>query len=277
MYKEKAVYLTFGSFVIAAMLFGGATSAHANADDSRFDPESRPAVEAVVHFAEEVALGDNASDESGSLELLGSGETRDLASVSVSINNDQVSKGTVFTAQRLDESGTRFTAILLDDQSTPSWTFANAELNVLDDGRVTVVNEDGSFLAGVEAPWAVDANGKSIPTTFRVDGDRLIQDVDTSADIAFPVVADPTVRIYPGYYQIGFNKSESIAVTGTVATCAAALSKSPHPAGKAFSIACTALAAINGANLAGGKCLTVHIAGVPPTIGTWWPTYPKCK
>lgn len=30
------------------------------------------------------------------------------------------------------------------------------------------------------------------------------------------------------------------------------------------------------ASLAGGKCVKVHVAGIPPVIGTWWPTFPRC-
>lgn len=42
----------------------------------------------------------------------------------------------------------------------------------------------------IDAPWAVDANGVSLPTSYTVQGTKLIQTVDT-AGAAFPVVVDP--------------------------------------------------------------------------------------
>lgn len=62
-----------------------------------------------------------------------------------------------------------------------------------DDGTVTVVNAEGGFVAGVAAPWARDANGKSIPTRYEVNGSTLTQVVDhtTATGIEYPVVADP--------------------------------------------------------------------------------------
>ncbi len=57
------------------------------------------------------------------------------------------------------------------------------------------VSEQGAAnaepLAGISAPWAVDADGTRLPTTFEVDGDRIVQVVDTSR-ATFPVVADPS-------------------------------------------------------------------------------------
>ncbi|MCI7552068.1 MAG: hypothetical protein MSS97_07085 [Arcanobacterium sp.] len=50
---------------------------------------------------------------------------------------------------------------------------------------------DGTVLVGLFAqPWAIDANGAALPTTFSVKDNHLIQQVDTS-EAVFPVVADP--------------------------------------------------------------------------------------
>ena len=50
---------------------------------------------------------------------------------------------------------------------------------------------DGAFLAGIVAPWAKDANGNDLPTSYRVEGTSVVQVVDFDATTAFPVVADP--------------------------------------------------------------------------------------
>ena len=47
-----------------------------------------------------------------------------------------------------------------------------------DDGTVTVVNAEGVFVAGVAAPWARDAAGKSVPTHYEVNGSTLTQVVE---------------------------------------------------------------------------------------------------
>ncbi|MHA7274135.1 hypothetical protein ACX80Z_11935 [Arthrobacter sp. TMT4-20] len=63
---------------------------------------------------------------------------------------------------------------------------------VLGDGSITISDEDGIKLGSVDAPWAYDANGDTVPTSFTVDGGTLIQTVDHSKVTAFPVVADPS-------------------------------------------------------------------------------------
>jgi hypothetical protein len=47
-------------------------------------------------------------------------------------------------------------------------------------------------LGNIEAPWAVDARGKSLSTSYTLRGRTLIQNVDTDG-AQFPVVADPTI------------------------------------------------------------------------------------
>lgn len=42
-----------------------------------------------------------------------------------------------------------------------------------------------------DAPWAVDAAGKSLPTTYKVKDGRIVQTVETRGAV-FPVVADPS-------------------------------------------------------------------------------------
>lgn len=47
-------------------------------------------------------------------------------------------------------------------------------------------------IAEIAAPWAVDASGAIVPTHYTVDGDTIVQTVVTTAETAFPVVADPS-------------------------------------------------------------------------------------
>ena len=45
-------------------------------------------------------------------------------------------------------------------------------------------------VAGVLAPWAIDADAQAVPTRFTLDGTTLVQTVDHD-DAVYPVVADP--------------------------------------------------------------------------------------
>ncbi len=79
-----------------------------------------------------------------------------------------------------------------------------------------VVSGDGAgegLLASVghvDAPWAVDATGRRVPTTYRIEGSNIIQSVDLRAARAFPVVADPNFQPNCAWYglcYIRFNKA----------------------------------------------------------------------
>lgn len=67
-----------------------------------------------------------------------------------------------------------------------------ATLRQQPDGSVVIVpaNPDEP-IASIRAPWAKDARGNDVPTSYRLEGDTLVQRVDFTAATAFPVVADP--------------------------------------------------------------------------------------
>lgn len=185
----------------------------------------------------------------------------------------------VYTADKLDAHTTRLTAVIDEaNQSTGSWDFGDDVLLIpIGDGRISVTDQDGNLLAGIEEPWAVDSQGRSVETSYSVQGTTLVQEVSTDESTSYPVVADPKVKLYPGYYQVNFNRNESSMVVGGVGSCYALLSKAEHPAAKALSLACGTLGAYGTARLAAGRCLRVNVAGLPPSpFWTWWPSYPKC-
>lgn len=71
---------------------------------------------------------------------------------------------------------------------------AGAEVRDID-GLVTFWNAAGTFLGGVAPAWALDAKGEVVPTSFRVEGNTLVQHVDHGKASAYPVVADPWLGI----------------------------------------------------------------------------------
>ncbi|RXS81884.1 hypothetical protein EST92_15355 [Streptomyces sp. TM32] len=73
--------------------------------------------------------------------------------------------------------------------------------------RQTQGGEPVLVVGSIDAPWAKDANGKKVSTAYRLDGNSLIQTIETNETTAFPVVADPTVSYgWNVYYR--FSKAE---------------------------------------------------------------------
>lgn len=68
-----------------------------------------------------------------------------------------------------------------------------AEIKLTADGGAAALDAEGHVVATAPAPWAIDANGVSVPTRFEVDGTTLIQTVDhRGGDYAYGIVADPS-------------------------------------------------------------------------------------
>lgn len=176
-----------------------------------------------------------------------------------------------------EEGATRFSAILsAPPAKSPEWTFeSGTHLLLLDDGSVSVSDADG-FLGGIEAPWAIDAAGQSLPTHYEISGSTLTQIVDTTG-ASFPVVADPTVQFFGPYIQVHLNKAESRTAIGGYAACAGVLSKSPVPFAKLLQVSCTTVAAIGASQLVGNRCISIHyVVGVGGPAGVWWPWVRNC-
>lgn len=58
------------------------------------------------------------------------------------------------------------------------------------DGSVRFLDSDGKEVGGIAAPWAYGADGKSVATEYRLEGDTLIQTI-RHQDAVHPVLADP--------------------------------------------------------------------------------------
>lgn len=98
--------------------------------------------------------------------------------------------------------GVRVMSMLSEGESSASFTIelpSGASLVPDGDGFDVVVVADGTriSLGQIEAPWAVDANGTRLPTSYTLNGAALTQHVDTTG-AAYPVVADPAVTVGVG-------------------------------------------------------------------------------
>lgn len=75
-------------------------------------------------------------------------------------------------------------------------------INELDNGALVIVDENGSFRAGIAPAWAKDANGAEVPTHYVVNGSSVTQVVEHGPTVSYPVVADPylSVQMVKGVY-----------------------------------------------------------------------------
>jgi hypothetical protein len=63
------------------------------------------------------------------------------------------------------------------------------------DGGVDLVDGDGVVSAQVAPPWAIDAEGRQVPTRFELHEGGITQIVDHRVgDFTYPIVADPKVK-----------------------------------------------------------------------------------
>lgn len=126
------------------------------------------------------------------------------------------------------------------------------------DGSIAVVM-NGDRLGAFAAPWAKDAAGKPIPTSYRIDGDTLVQTVAFDGGTSFPVVADPhyTWGIITG--TVYFNKTETRDLAyggGAAIAILGAITKVMPVTVSGIAVTATANIAINH-----GQCIKIKSTG----------------
>lgn len=104
------------------------------------------------------------------------------------------------------EGSVQVTTVLADAAAPRSFSYAltipdGYQLTSTPDGGAAIVGADGEQLGAFDAPWALDANGESVPTRYELSGTTLTQIVEPNADTAFPVVADPNYKITTFYWS----------------------------------------------------------------------------
>ncbi len=102
------------------------------------------------------------------------------------------------------ESGVR-TMVLIEDSTAPQDYAFKFELpkgsefvrgsdlksDEIDNDDIVIIDNEGFINGIIKAPWAKDANGKSLKTTYKLEGDVLVQHIEFDENTNFPVVADP--------------------------------------------------------------------------------------
>ncbi len=60
-----------------------------------------------------------------------------------------------------------------------------------DDGGITIFDKAGQTVGSFAPPWATDANGEPVKTSYRSDGGDLVQTIQVDESTTYPVIADP--------------------------------------------------------------------------------------
>ncbi|KAA0017689.1 hypothetical protein FOY51_24960 [Antrihabitans cavernicola] len=151
-------------------------------------------------------------------------------------------------------------AVLRPGESSATWNLtlpAGVVAKVAADGSVQFQRAAGAGTiteyVALAKPWAIDAAGRSLPTSYEVRGQQLVQSVDTTGAQG-QIVVDPRITYGAGIYlnARGYELNAlriAIIVAGgvlAVGTCALA-NQLPVPG--PLKLLITAICAIGGVNL----------------------------
>lgn len=124
-----------------------------------------------------------------------------------------------------EDGSLQFTTIIDDAGAPETYSYGLAlpegyELLASDQGEgIAIASTDATDLLGVfAAPWAVDADGRNVPTHYEIQGDALVQIIDhASGSFTYPIVADPWlgVDLYGSPYLTTWNGVFKVNVTPT--------------------------------------------------------------
>jgi len=165
--------------------------------------------------------------------------------------------------QTLDAKSARVLAVVEDASQSvvtyPVTSPAGARVEPQPDGSVNFVSdiagppadqsgtyETSAKVTTINKPWAVDAAGKDLPTTYTLANGVLTQRINTAGAV-FPVVADPWVT--SGWYTyVHFSRTETLNLyhawqsSGTpteVAYLCGLFALIPPPAGVILAVGCS--------------------------------------
>lgn len=172
---------------------------------------------------------------------------------------------------------TRVLTILNDPSAPIEYVYDFGEgfdVVVAPDGSAVALSTDSDApFIGVAAPWAIDANGTSVPTRYEARGTTLVQIVDHSG-ASYPVTADPTYSLGWGAYA-HFNRSETATIAAAgwgVAVLSGACAMLGGPVAlTACSLAAGSIVYQAGVanNSSPKKCLYIKYAGPVAYPGTY--------
>lgn len=130
--------------------------------------------------------------------------------------------GVDLAVQRTTDGAVRILTIIPSGSAAHEFTYRfDAEVTPIlqDDGGALLVargsNDHITAVVGdVGAPWAADATGRGVDTTYSVVGGSLVQTIHPDADATYPIVADPSVSLGLGIY-VYYSRSEVKNIAGS--------------------------------------------------------------
>jgi hypothetical protein len=192
---------------------------------------------------------------------------------------------TAVAVQPLQDGSVRALVTIADASAPSEYRFplalpAGEVLEAEDDGSVEVVAPDGTTVAAIAPAWAKDADGKALPSAYRIEGTTLVQTVDLSAAGSFPVVADPWVQGDCGWFTctVRFDRAATRNARDAGWLIGAAAGACAVVTGGTAAIVCGAaiapaavyLAVMSGRYYEGGNCLGIRVTKTFPAIS--WAT-----
>ncbi|MGO3764453.1 hypothetical protein ACTXM3_18655 [Glutamicibacter arilaitensis] len=138
------------------------------------------------------------------------------------------------------------------------------------------VEAEASF-GEIKTPWAIDANGKKVPTKFTLKGNTLTQTINPTKDTTYPVILDPEAEWKGFYGRLTYSRAETknmrdegVVIAGLLtgsAGIAAMFGPGAPVVGAALAAASAAAVGIISATAsnasADGRCLQIDI---PPLV-----------
>ncbi|WP_203653071.1 hypothetical protein [Demequina activiva] len=133
---------------------------------------------------------------------------------------EEAGDGAHAAVQALDDGSVRLQTVLDSPDAPSTYTYdfgQGVELVLLENGSVEVTEPLGDGIVAVtgtiDAPWAIDADGASVPTSYTVDGSRLVQHVEHGPQHTYPITADPSYS-YGWKVYTKYSRSETRNIAG---------------------------------------------------------------
>lgn len=126
------------------------------------------------------------------------------------------------------------------------------------------------LLARIAAPWAVDATGRRLPTSYALHGDTLVQRVQTRGAV-YPVVVDPSVARKWYGWQVRFSAWETKTMALGTGGTAYVASVVPQPLlSRVLAASAGAVSLWAAAAMTYDKCLALNVRYLPPGLNPWY-------
>lgn len=142
--------------------------------------------------------------------------------------------------QATKNGGTRMLTIIKSRNAATQYTYGisvpeGGKLSLVSNGGAQVTGANGEVVASIAPPWAKDANGKSVKTSYSVQGSKLTQFVDHRVNgITYPVTADPWFSWAWNGVSVYFSRDETRAISMGIGAAAAYAARTPLTAAAAF-------------------------------------------